>query len=458
MSSKVGTWDLYNTISYVYIQYSFEKTIVDQYQFVGSRKQSIYCTIIPIMFTSQTKIAMAKAVLTKNSPFYIQFYVSKLCHQKCKMCNIVEANSDLQPFSGDKIEKIADNLKKIGAGVVLLTGGEPFLRPDIDDIVRIFKSKNLDVRLQTAGLFAHKERIKRCVENGARDINISLDSLDEGLSDYINGLKGSWRQALKTVSFVSKTFPTKDSICAFGCVLSNYNLDEIIPLLDFSTQIGWWLSLVPVHITIPTEPFNFRGYDEYFSFPENKYSQIKELIKTLKMMKRKGYNLFDSDDYLDSIYAFVSTGKPSWRHNNICDSPNLYFAILPDGRFAPCCDHRIKDKIYVYDKNFPEIFKSTQLQKDVKSITTKCKGCNFGSYPEMTLSARSFSTIKERILLQLKAQEKSIFPIEEDDLFQKIEEIKQKYPYYQRKIEYKSRGIKKWICASNIPSKLWPKK
>ena len=35
----------------------------------------------------------------------------------------------------EQIERIADNLVKIGAGVILLTGGEPFMRPDIADIV-----------------------------------------------------------------------------------------------------------------------------------------------------------------------------------------------------------------------------------------------------------------------------------------------------------------------------------
>lgn len=409
------------------------------------------------MFTTQTKFAMAKAILTKDSPFYIQFYVSKYCHQKCKMCNIVEANHDLLPFDSSKIEQIAINLVRIGAGVVLLTGGEPFLRPDIEVIVKIFKKHNLDVRLQTAGLIYRKDKIKQCVDNGARDINVSLDSLDEDLSDYINGLKSSWRMALKTVSFISKTFPHKDSICAFGCVLSNYNINEIIPLLDFATRIGWWLSLVPVHITLPTSPLNFRGYDEYFRFQEKDIPRIEELIKKLKKMKNDGYNLFDSDDYLDSIYTFIKTGHPSWRKNNVCDSPNLYFAILPDGSFAPCCDHRLKDKIYVYDKKFPEIYKSKILRDNVKSITSKCPGCNFGSYPEMTLSARSFSTIKERISLQFKAQKKGLRTTEEDELFQIITDVKSKYPYYDKKINFKNRKIKKWIKAPNIPEKLWPK-
>jgi MoaA/NifB/PqqE/SkfB family radical SAM enzyme len=385
---------------------------------------------------------MAKAILTKNSPFYVQFYISKHCHLKCKMCNIVEANQDLEPFSSEKIELIAANLKRIGVGVVLLTGGEPFLRKDIDQIVRIFKSKGLDVRMQTAGLIERKETIEKCVENGARDINVSLDSLDEELSDYINGVNGSWRKTLSSISFISKVFPKKHSICALGCVLSKYNIDEIEPILDFATKIGWWLSLVPVHITPPDKPMNFRGYDKYFMFSESENEKVELLINKLKVKKKNGYNLFDSDDYLNSIVHFVKTGSPSWRHNGVCDSPNLYFVILPDGSFAPCCDYRFPEKIYLYDDNFPSIYNSDKFRASVKSITSNCSGCNFGSFPEMTLSARSFSTIAERLKLQFKAGKRSIFPIEEKALYEIIEEIKQNYPVYSENKFYQKRGNK----------------
>lgn len=346
------------------------------------------------------------------------------------MCNIVRANEDIKPFDISQIENIAKNLREIGAGVILLTGGEPFLRPDISEIVRIFKKYGLDIRLQTAGLEKIWPKIKECVDNGARDINVSLDTLDEELGDYINGVKGSWREAIKTISFISRTFPPKDSICALGCVLSPYNIDEIEAILEFANKIGWWLSLVPAHISerdynLKTE--NFRGYDKTFVFCEEDYHKLKNLIERLKSMKKNGYNLFDSNDYLDSIYHFVTIGNPNWRKNNICDTPNLYFAILPDGRFAPCCDFRLKRDIYLYDKNFPKIYKSKEFRSEVKEIAKKCRGCNFGSFPEMTLSARSFNTIKERIFLQLKAKSRGLKPIDENRIFEIIEEIKSKY-------------------------------
>ncbi len=401
---------------------------------------------------------MARALMTKDSPFYIQFYIAKYCHQKCKMCNIVEANQDIEPFTPDKIEKIAKNLVKIGAGVVLLTGGEPFLRPDIDDIVRIFKQNKLDVRLQTAGLYHKKDKIAKCVEYGARDINVSIDSLDEELSDYINGLPHSWNNAMKTIGFINNTFPPKDSICALGCVLSQYNIDEIDAILDFATEIGWWLSLVPVHITQTSSPMNFRGYDEYFKFKEEDYPKIRELIQRLKKKKRQGYALFDSDDYLDSIYHFITTGRPNWRKDDVCDTPNLYFAMLPDGAFAPCCDFRYPEKIYVYDDHFPEVYKSYQFRESVKSIAKKCTGCNFGSYPEMTLSARSFSTLRERLWIQFKTRFRKLKPVGEEGIFDVIEKVKARYPeIYNTTRPGPYRKIKYWPKAPNIPERLWEK-
>jgi MoaA/NifB/PqqE/SkfB family radical SAM enzyme len=351
------------------------------------------------------------------------------------MCNIVEANSDLKPFDHDKIEKIAENLRKIWAWVVLLTWWEPFLRSDIDDIVRIFKSKNLDVRTQTAWLLIKKDKITKCVDYGLRDINISIDSLDEWLSDYINSLKWSRRNAMKTISFVSNTFPAKDSICALWCVLSRYNIDEIDAILDFATKIWWRLSLVPVHITWKDSPLNFRWNDYYFKFQEGDLPKLKILIERLKKKKRQWLHLFDSDDYLDSIYDFIKTWRPSWRHKNVCDSPNLYFAILPDGSFAPCCDHRFWEKVYVYDPDFPKIYKSKLFRNNVTKITKKCPGCNFGSYPEMTLSARSFWTIKERIILQLKTKKSWLKSYSEDELFVIIDEIRKQYPDVYKNIK-----------------------
>lgn len=368
--------------------------------------------------------------MTKANPMYVQFYISKNCHLKCAMCNIVEANKTVTEVSLGDIKKIADNLSKIGTGVVLLTGGEPFLRKDIADIVKIFLDRSIEVRLQTAGLYQRFDSILQCARLGANNINISLDTLNENLADEINGVQGSWKNALLTIARICREFPPEGALCALGCVLSPYNMDHVESVLDFAEEIGWWLSLVPVHIDkTHSSQYLFRGRNHRFAFQESDYTKLENLINRLKIRKREGANIFDSDVYLNSISSFVRTGRPSWRKNDICDSPGLYFAIEPNGKFAPCCDYRIDEEIYVQDDDFIKQYNNVNLREKIRDIVKTCPGCNFGSYPEISLSVRSLSTLWERMRLMSKVRLNHMRNISDEAIFDLAANLRDKYSY-----------------------------
>lgn len=207
------------------------------------------------MFSLQTKKSILKALVTKKSPYYIQYYITGRCNLMCRQCNIVETNSRIPEMDLAHIRRTADNLKKIGAGIVLLTGGEPFIRPDLPDIVDIFVSRGMDVRLQTAGTrFATEEKLRACYDAGARDINVSLDSLDFAKFDYINAVPGSAQNAIETIERISNVFREKSAILSFGTVMSKFNHLEMPAIVEFARRIGWMISIVPVHIAHPATP------------------------------------------------------------------------------------------------------------------------------------------------------------------------------------------------------------
>src|SRR5262245_37089705 len=148
------------------------------------------------MFSSLSKGSLARAALFHDVPIYVQFYVTARCNLTCKQCNIIYANSDVRECTVDEIKRIADNFAKLGVAMVLLTGGEPFVREDLPDIIRAFESRGVHVRMQTNGL-AGEEQIHAAVEAGGRDISISLDSLWPATQDDINGgFKKSWYAAI----------------------------------------------------------------------------------------------------------------------------------------------------------------------------------------------------------------------------------------------------------------------
>ena len=179
------------------------------------------------MFSSSSKFSLAKAALFQNTPVYVQFYITARCNLTCEQCNIIYANADVRECNIDDVERIADNFLKMGVAIILLTGGEPFARKDLPEIIRAFESRGIHVRMQTNG-FASEEQIIRCIEAGGKDISISLDSLYPLNQDKINGqFKDSWHKALKSIALFTKHLPKKGSFASLGCVLSKVSLIHI---------------------------------------------------------------------------------------------------------------------------------------------------------------------------------------------------------------------------------------
>src|SRR5260370_30605680 len=106
---------------------------------------------------------------------------------------------------------MADNLAAIGVCMVLLIGGEPFVRKDLPDIVKAFTERGIHVRMQTNGL-ATRKALEECVRNGAHDISISLDSLRPELQDTINGgFRQSRGPPPPSASVIHEVFPANGS-------------------------------------------------------------------------------------------------------------------------------------------------------------------------------------------------------------------------------------------------------
>lgn len=336
-------------------------------------------------------------------------------------CNIIYANSDVRECTIDEIQLIAENCAKIGVAIVLLTGGEPFARKDLPEIVRAFESRGVHVRMQTNG-FATESQIERVIAAGGRDISISLDSLQPQLQDDINGgFEKSWNRALKAIALFTQLLPKEGSFASLGCVLQPDNLSDIEDVVRFGTAIKWYTSLVPIHVTDQDRPRGFRTFDQSVRFVPQDYSEVDGVIERVRGMQRDGFLLYDSDQYLDDMKRFVKGQPTTWRDQNkgVCDSPNLYFAILPNGAFAPCCDYRLSRSIATYSNKFPKIYRERQFRTEVKEVVSACEGCMYGSYPEMTISMRFLAAKLQRIRTFLTAPvAKDNWPLSYEELLE----------------------------------------
>lgn len=378
------------------------------------------------MFSQLSKTTLAKAALLHDAPVYVQFYVTARCNLTCQQCNVIYANSDVRECTLPEIEQIAENFATMGVAIVLLTGGEPFVRQDLPDIIRAFESRGVHVRMQTNGL-ATEAQIEKAVAAGGRDISISLDSLWPDRQDDINGgFDKSWHRALKAMSLLTQHLPKEGSFASLGCVMQRENLNDIEYVIRFGTAISWFTSLVPVHVTEHSRPRGFRTFDQVRRFRPDEYEAVDRVVERVRGMRKDGFLLYDSDAYLDDIKRFVRNDPTLWRskNNGVCDSPNLYFAVLPNGEFAPCCDHRLTDSVSTYADDFPEVYRSRSFRKSVYTVASGCEGCMYGSYPEVSISMRFMAAKLQRVHTFFTAPPTKNWPLSYEDILERAESIR----------------------------------
>jgi MoaA/NifB/PqqE/SkfB family radical SAM enzyme len=411
------------------------------------------------VFLSATSSAnLLRGLVLRDRPIYVQYYVTARCNLTCKQCNIIYADAALPEATAEQADRIAENLSSIGLSIVLLTGGEPFMRQDLHRIVASFEGRGIHVRTQTNGL-ATEEQLRKVVAAGARDVSVSLDSLSAVKQDFLNGsYQNSWTRALDTIARITTIYPARHSFAAFGTVLSPHNILEIPNIIRFATEIGWYVSLVPAHIADPAEVFNFRSYDQEMLFPPELYPVVDAILAECAALKRAGGSLYDSFEYLDNIRRFIRREPVTWRRRNddLCDSPSLYFAIRPNGHMAVCCDHELEHGIPVFDDRFPAWYRDGTLSKACLPKTRACPGCMYGSYPEISISSHYARALLDRGRTFLRTPRHKPWPVTSERLSTLIDEIQTAHPVDHSLGARLLRPLPKHADATYVPGALLP--
>ena len=98
------------------------------------------------------------------------------CNLKCKHCYSISGDVDFpDELPTEDVFKVMDNLKAFRVPVIILSGGEPLLRPDIFEIAHRAKSMGFYVGLSSNGALIDQSNIKRIRDVGFDYVGISLD-------------------------------------------------------------------------------------------------------------------------------------------------------------------------------------------------------------------------------------------------------------------------------------------
>ncbi|NDW10588.1 radical SAM protein [Dysgonomonas sp. 520] len=281
------------------------------------------------------------------------------CQMRCQMCNIWKYPTDQkQEITPADLEKLPD-LKFIN-----ITGGEPFQRRDIEDIVAVSFQKAPRVVISTSGW--HYNQI---IDLAKKYPNIGIRVSIEGLSqrnDELRGRSGGFDNGLR-VLLKLREMGVKD--IGFGITVSNRNSDDMLWLYRLAKELKLEFATATFH-----NSYYFHKDDNVVTnkdeVTENFHTLIDELLKEKhpKSWARAFFNL--------GLINYIQGG----RRMLPCEAGTANFFVEPYGDVYPC--NGLEDKIWkesmgnIRDySTFEELWYSQQAEK-VRSLVRQCpKNC-----------------------------------------------------------------------------------
>ncbi|MGI9353203.1 MAG: heme d1 biosynthesis radical SAM protein NirJ [Rhizobiaceae bacterium] len=130
------------------------------------------------------------------------------CNLKCKHCYSISGDVDFPgELNTDQVFEVMDDLKSFGVPVLILSGGEPLLRPDIFQVSKRAKDMGFYVGLSSNGTLIDADNIKKIAAIGYDYVGISLDGLREthdifrqrenAFDEALNGLRLCHKHGIK---------------------------------------------------------------------------------------------------------------------------------------------------------------------------------------------------------------------------------------------------------------------
>ncbi len=122
--------------------------------------------------------------------------VTRACNLKCVHCyaRAVDRTHERE-LNHEQGLSLIDDMAAFGAPVVLFSGGEPLMRPDLLELASYAVSKGMRAVISTNGTLISKDKAKELKEVGLSYVGVSLDGMEE-VNDRFRGRKGAFKDAM----------------------------------------------------------------------------------------------------------------------------------------------------------------------------------------------------------------------------------------------------------------------
>lgn len=237
------------------------------------------------------------------------------CPMHCQMCNIwanpTVASEEITPQDLEKLPRLK---------FINLTGGEPFVRDDLEDIVRVCYKRAPRIVISTSGWL--EDRVIALAQKFPHiGIRISIEGLSRK-NDELRGRDGGFDRGLRTLLTLQQ-MGVKD--IGFGCTISNHNSSDMLALYQLAKSLGLEFATAAFH-----NSFYFHKHDNVITNREQVVSDFTTLIN--RQLREHHPKSWFRAYFNMGLVRYVNGG----RRLLPCEAGTMNFFVDPWGEVWPC--------------------------------------------------------------------------------------------------------------------------
>lgn len=276
-----------------------------------------------------------KNLFKKDKLNYLILYVTSKCNSYCRACFFHENLNKENDLSLEEFKKISEKLGTVS--VLLLSGGEPFLRKDLVEICGTFIENNKvdTLSIPTNGYLSKEigaiaEILAVKFPKTVISINPSLDGMEK-CHDVIRGAQGSFYQAIETIKeleIIKKR--CKNIQIVVNSVINKDNTDSLKELTDYLLQFNLdYHAFEIMRGDRRDKTLRFAGLDEIKSLHkiavENRKRQIRNILEKIIVIGSIKY-----------LYRIKEESLAGVKWPMICAAGKSILVIYPNGDVSLC--------------------------------------------------------------------------------------------------------------------------
>lgn len=303
-----------------------------------------------------------------DSILVLALWVTNKCNLRCKMCDFwkTDPTTFSQELSTEEWYSVINSAAKMHTRIIVITGGEPFLRSDIFQILRRIRKKGMTCHLCTSGTLLNRSTIEKLKHFPPASVTISLDSAQAEIHNELRGVD-CFDTVVEGIRLLKKSLP--DIKIGINYLLCRQNFRNIERMIPFAKSLGVdQIKFQPIHTNLQHRQKPLETFEDLL-FTKDDLPELRTVIRRAVLAASRAKLHTISSTFAKGIPHLYDGERLKW----LCYAGYISCAIDPFGMVSPCRD--IDGLESIRNKPLEEIWSSSsfqQLRQRVRHCTSNC--------------------------------------------------------------------------------------